>query len=712
LGLGWSFLSERVGRVTTLVAVAVLLSLVGLIYLGQAHFADYRQGLLVRTMSYQIGLLKGTIIHLDEVLSMSARMAAATGDPGWEQRYRDTVPALTAAIQEARDLAADLYNDSAAAQTDAANTELVMMEERAFDFVRRGDMNAANQVLTSEEYRRQKTIYVNGMSRLEKDLAGLREREREEWQRDHAGALAGAITLITVLVLSWLFVARELRRSQAALAARNKELLDLNGSLDKTIAARTRELAKRKKMLEKSVARLAREIDRRREADEDVRQLLAAVEQVDQMMLITDADGVIQYVNQAFERTTGYARREAVGQRPSLLSSGQHDGAFYHELWETIKRGDTWTGHFTNMRKDGTLFKAASTVCPIRDMLGRVCNFVQVARDVTDQAALERQLEEARKLESIGRLAHGIAHEINTPMQFVGDNLRFLQDGFARIEAFLRQREAAVAAAADDLARGTSSTSDETDVKDLLSEVPSAIKDCLDGVERVSRIVRAMNEFAHGTDETKRRCDLNRVVENAIEVARHRWRFVAKIVTDFAQELPLVMCVPGALNQVFLNLIVNAAQAVASVVGNGSERKGVITVSTRQLQDAVEVRVRDTGTGIPPDIARHIFDPFFTTKDVGEGTGQGLALAHNIVVHRCKGRIWYEPTGDGGATFVVRLPLDEESNIESAASTERSASVLGLRGCAVQRSGLIGQERLGGDHMERASRAQENEHGT
>ena len=190
----------------------------------------------------------------------------------------------------------------------------------------------------------------------------------------------------------------------------------------------------------------------------------------------------------------------------------------------------------------------------------------------------------------------------------------------------------------------------------------------LDGVKRVAEIVRAMKEFSHPGAEGKTAVDLNHAIATTVTVARNEWKYVAEVETDLAPDLPPVPCLPGEINQVLLNLLVNAAHAIADVIGAQPEAKGTITLRTRQVDEWVEVRVEDTGRGIPLEIQDRIFEPFFTTKDVGKGTGQGLALAHTVVVRKHGGQIRCESTPNEGATFVVRLPLHEAPGDTEAAA--------------------------------------------
>ena len=300
------------------------------------------------------------------------------------------------------------------------------------------------------------------------------------------------------------------------------------------------------------------------------------------------------------------------------------------------------------------------TVSPICDDRG--VTYIFMGEDISDRLVLEHDLVQAQKLESIGHLAAGIAHEINTPTQFVGDNVRFLSDSFSDLFAVLDRYRALLMSAkagtcAPDLIEACEAESRRADLDYLVEEIPKAIAQSSEGIERIATIVRAMKEFAHPGSDEKICVDLNKAIESTVTVARNEWKYIADLTTDLAADLPLVPCLLGQFNQVILNMIVNATHAIADVV-KGTGSKGTITITTRRVEGWAEVRITDSGTGIPEDIRRKIFDPFFTTKEVGKGTGQGLAIAHSVIVDKHQGTIAIESEMGRGATFIVRLPLE------------------------------------------------------
>jgi signal transduction histidine kinase len=271
----------------------------------------------------------------------------------------------------------------------------------------------------------------------------------------------------------------------------------------------------------------------------------------------------------------------------------------------------------------------------------------------------EIRLRHAQKLEALGTLAGGIAHEINTPIQYIGDNIRFLQESFSSLakvsEANGALRDAAIKGnSLKRLITKVERAEATADVPFLLSEIPIAITQSLDGIDRVRQIVIAVKEFSHPDVREMTQTDLHRLIQTTITVSRNQWKRTAELVTNFSDDIPPVPCRAGEISQVILNLIVNAAHAIEAKKSG----IGIIQIKTARIDRAVEIRVSDTGTGIPDEIRGRIFDPFFTTKGAGKGTGQGLAICHSIVVQKHGGSVSVDSNPGEGATFVVCLPLE------------------------------------------------------
>jgi signal transduction histidine kinase len=317
---------------------------------------------------------------------------------------------------------------------------------------------------------------------------------------------------------------------------------------------------------------------------------------------------------------------------------------------------------------------------PILGADGRISHTVSVGADITARVEAERrktelqqrlhdemkererlsvELQLAQKLESVGRLAAGVAHEINTPIQYVGDSVHFLRTAMEDIQRVLvAYQDATQALLADPVASAAlapaQAAAAAADLEFLNAEIPKAFERTLNGVDRVAGIVRAMKEFAHPDATQHGLADLNHALETTLTVARNEYKYSATVETHFG-ELPQVLCNVGELNQVFLNLIVNAVHAIQE--SGKDSASGHITVTTRVAGENVHITVADNGRGIPPEIIEKIYDPFFTTKEVGKGTGQGLAIARSIVVDKHGGDIGVRSRVGEGAAFTITLPI-------------------------------------------------------
>jgi len=281
--------------------------------------------------------------------------------------------------------------------------------------------------------------------------------------------------------------------------------------------------------------------------------------------------------------------------------------------------------------------------------------------EMAERKRAEADLLMAQKLESVGRLAAGVAHEINTPVQFVSDNVQFVRTSLTAIGGVVqayRSLQHAVQSGADVAAAAQAATAVEmaADLDYILEEAPRAIDSASEGLGRISTIVRSMKELAHPDHAHKTSTDLNRAIESTLLVACSEYKYVADLRTEFG-ELPPVLCYLGEINQVVLNLLLNAAYAISDMVKDTGQR-GTLTVRTRLDGDEVEISIGDTGTGIPEGVRDKIFDPFFTTKEVGQGTGQGLAIAHSVVAKKHGGSLRFETESGVGTTFFIRLPVD------------------------------------------------------
>ena len=388
----------------------------------------------------------------------------------------------------------------------------------------------------------------------------------------------------------------------------------------------------------------------------------------------------IVFVNRALADCHGYAPHELIGTDPARLIAIDECREEYARLIEAMRAGKHERAQLRSRRRDGTTFWAGIAVSAVRDDSGRVTHFVSVGSDITRKLEDERQRQElqrrlieemqerermavelrlAQKLEAVGQLAAGIAHEINTPVQYIGDSVLFLQSSLNDIERVLETYRTALAGLpagnALSAARERISQAEQAaDLDFLRDEVPKAFERTLDGVNRVANIVRAMKEFAHPDTNEQSAADLNRALETTLTVACNEYKYSARVERHFGL-LPEVRCNVGELNQVFLNLIVNAAHAIQE--SGKDAATGLIVVSTVADESSARISIADNGCGIPDGNRERIFDPFFTTKEVGKGTGQGLAIARSIVVEKHGGRIDVHSEEGVGTTFTICLPI-------------------------------------------------------
>ena len=389
---------------------------------------------------------------------------------------------------------------------------------------------------------------------------------------------------------------------------------------------------------------------------------------------VVDQEGRTTFLNPAAEKVTGWMFQDVTGecQHVALRHSNACGTPFEIASCPICKAFQEGKSHYAAedvfWKKDGTSFPVEYHLTPLHES-GRVVGSVLTFKNISERRLLQSQLVQAQKLESIGQLAAGIAHEINTPIQFIGDNTRFLKDAFVDLRKLIKTYEEVLETArcgqvGSEVAAKLQGVAESADLAYLSEEVPKAIDQSLDGITRVTKIVRAMKDFSHPDGDTKAPADLNKAIESTVTVARNEWKYVADLVLNLDPELPNVACLVGELNQVILNLLVNAAHAIGDVY-NKTSQKGTITILTKAEGEHAVIRVSDTGGGIPVHIRDKIFDPFFTTKPVGKGTGQGLAIAYSVIVEKHGGTIGFETQLGKGTTFIIRLPINPSTKQEA-----------------------------------------------
>ncbi len=375
----------------------------------------------------------------------------------------------------------------------------------------------------------------------------------------------------------------------------------------------------------------------RKKSEEERSRLATVIDQASETIILTDKEGTIEYVNPAFETVTGYSREEVLGKNPRILKSGFHNEKFYEEMWRTITSGEVWRGKIVNRKKDGSLYYEDGAISMVRNQEGKGIGFVGVKYDVTKEMELENQLQQAQKLEAVGRLAGGIAHDINNYLGAIA--------GFAELLKLNHQGDEEVAPKADKI---------------------------IEVVFKASKMIRQLLAFSRKQPSKPLILDLNRVVVHMKEMMEHMIGEDIELNMHTGKDLWLIKVDPMHIDQIMANLIVNARDAMAG--------GGTILIETENLTVGsqernlpfsvvpgkyVRLSVTDSGTGIPEEIRDKIFEPFFTTKEVGKGTGLGLSTVYGIVKQN-RGYIWVESEEGKGTTISVDIPVSEEEREEES----------------------------------------------
>lgn len=413
---------------------------------------------------------------------------------------------------------------------------------------------------------------------------------------------------------------------------------------------------------------IKQDLSQQKKLEEELRAISAAVEHTDDAIILADLEGNISYANPSFFRLFRQNAASILANPLSHLFAQcvTSDSGTVDSLEDVLQHG--WEERLEIEDTAGVTMQIRMRISQVRSASGNMMGFAcylydlgEEERRVEERRLMEIRLRQAQKLESIGQLAAGIAHEINTPTQFVGDNLHFLGESITdllKIATLLRNLlEQTTNGHLDaEQTEALSQILADTDLQYLEEEIPQSVKQATDGVARIGEIVKAMKEFSHPGTKDRKLANLNESLDKATTVARNEWKYYCTIDFELDPDLEPVWCLPSEINQVFLNIIVNAAHAIRDVVKSGKAEMGLMTIRSLQLDGMVEIRVSDTGTGIPDEIRERIFDPFFTTKEVGKGTGQGLAIAYDVVVHKHGGELFCESEVGVGTTFVIRLP--------------------------------------------------------
>jgi PAS domain S-box-containing protein len=645
-----------------LLGAAIALNIGVLVWFGSD---DYRRDLRLEEsiQNYlKVERVRGVIIHLDEVLTMSARMAAFTGDPQWDKRYHRFEPQLNVAIKEAIALAPTAYSKQQARQTDAANLALVEMEEKSFSLVREGKLEEARSLLFSPEYETQKKIYADGMSILNQELEKVIEKDRiREIQNEVFFDIVLPASIVLVLFFGWWVVFQTLRKWKATLVENNQKLADqtrqlneINVSLDRKVAERTRDLETARQdalgmmsqaqeardKTQQALSALEREMKKRARLEEHTRQILDTAHDA---FIAIDSQGKVVNWNRQAEIMFGWSRNEVMDQ---LLSETIIPPRYRQAHEQGLKRFlETGKGAVFNkplelegLRKDGNEFPIEITIWA--NAWEKSFYFNAFVRDITEKKNLEERLLQSQKMEAMGRLAGGIAHDFN--------NLLSVINSYSDMHiAHLPQNDP---------------------LRADLEEIYAAGK-------RAAGLTSQLLAFSRRQVIQTTVISLNDLILNIDKMLRHLIGENIEMVTIPAQNLWNVKIDSGLVEQVILNLVVNARDAMPS--------KGKLVIETKNITlsedyvkqhlnvtggDYVMIAISDTGHGMTPEVKAHLFEPFFTTKPKGKGTGLGLATSYGII-QQLKGHIGVYSEVGKGTTFKIYIPRSEETPLPATEET-------------------------------------------
>jgi PAS domain S-box-containing protein len=384
-------------------------------------------------------------------------------------------------------------------------------------------------------------------------------------------------------------------------------------------------------------------------------------------VIAVDRDGRVIQANETALMALGWTDEEFIGRHlHDTIHHSQEDGSEYpYDFCPVFAAIEDGSSHHVNgdvfWHKDNTSFSADFIVCPTRNDDNEITGAVITFRNLTEQRLQEAKRIQSMKLESIGELAAGIAHEINTPIQFIGSNIDFLRDGFEDvvqvIKAYTGLRDKLTGSAEHaDILDTIAEAEENADLSYLEDEIPKAFEQTIDGVKRVTKLVLGLKGFAHsGAGEHKTNADINEIITNSLIVCHNAYKYVAELSTELG-DLPTIKAYPGDIGQVIVNLVINAAQAIAEQKEK-TGAMGKITIRTSCESGMIVIAIADSGGGIPEKIQPRVFDPFFTTKKVGLGSGQGLAICRTLIHDKHQGEITLDSTIGQGTTFSIRLPL-------------------------------------------------------
>jgi PAS domain S-box-containing protein len=389
--------------------------------------------------------------------------------------------------------------------------------------------------------------------------------------------------------------------------------------------------------------------DKIRNAHQEVEALLLSMNTI---LIGVSLRDVITHWNRESEIVFGLKENEVIGKKMTNIPIYWEWSRIYEGIAKAVCDGGLVNIQELRYSKeeDGDKTRYLNIkITPIINADNELRGFMLSGDDITENRALRMRSNQSQKLESIGQLASGVAHEINTPTQYINDNTLFLKDAFVKIISYVK----------DDKKQFSKEVSD--DIAFYTDEIPKAIEQTIEGIGRISKIVSSMKQFSHPGSQQKIPYDVNKIIDDVVTITRNEWKYVSEMELVLDNTLPTIMCFPNAISQVILNIIVNAAQAINSRYGTENGIKGLIKIETWMKNQNVEIIISDNGIGMSNKVKEKIFDPFFTTKEIGKGTGQGLAIAFSVINDMHGGTIAVESDANKGAVFIISLPSDQKT---------------------------------------------------
>lgn len=398
--------------------------------------------------------------------------------------------------------------------------------------------------------------------------------------------------------------------------------------------------------------------------------LKTILESIEDGVISVDSEGKIVFTNKSMQNILEIEEKKLIGEKLYEIMKTIIDD----DSSEFLKCFNTYCDNICKLNNKQIIINTSNGNRKILNVRSNkletnsneIGGVVFTFKDKTELINIETQLTLSQKLESIGQLAAGVAHEINTPLQYVGDNVKFLDTAFYSLNEYITKINNLLININD---KKIKDEIDETqkvlDLKYLLEEIPEAIEQTHIGIQRVSQIITSMRDFAHPPVKSKSLHNINHSIEVTTNICRNRWKYIADLKMDLDPYLPNIFCCIDEINQVILNMLLNSIDAIEEKIEKLHVDKGVITITTKKIGYEIEISISDTGIGIKKENLRKIFDPFFTTKQVGKGTGQGLSICYNIIVNKHHGKIFVDSEYGVGTTFTIRLPINTEGNINA-----------------------------------------------